>query len=149
MGPKDFVLNYFFKICGKYFLSFPHKKPLTAEKTDIAKCFIFIFWVIKLTKTPILPNYQVPNGFLWYNCKFYDYNSKIKIGFLRENISNIFRAIQASKLRTSNVLLDWIMLLKMGLIFVTKYRNNLRVCSFLSWNLLKNMDTRPKQIQLI
>ena len=28
------------------------------------------FWMIKLTKTSILPNCQVPNSFFWYNCKF-------------------------------------------------------------------------------
>ena len=27
--------------------------------------------MIKLTKAPILPNCQVPNGFFWYSCKFY------------------------------------------------------------------------------
>ena len=35
------------------------------------KCLLFNFWMIKLTKTPILPN-----GFFWYNCKFY--HSKIE-----------------------------------------------------------------------
>ena len=28
----------------------------------------FNFWMITLTKTPILPNCQVPNGFILYNC---------------------------------------------------------------------------------
>ena len=28
------------------------------------------FWMIELTKTPILPNCQVPNGFFWFNSKF-------------------------------------------------------------------------------
>ena len=32
--------------------------------------------MIKLTKTPILPNCQVPNRFFWYNCK--SYPSKIE-----------------------------------------------------------------------
>ena len=46
------------ELCGKYFLSFPQKN-LWPEKTEIAKCFLFNFWVIKLTKTTILPNCQV------------------------------------------------------------------------------------------
>ena len=46
------------KICGKYFLLFSQKN-LWPEKTEIAKCLLFNFWVIKLTKTPILPNYHV------------------------------------------------------------------------------------------
>ena len=29
------------------------------------KCLLFNFWIIKLTKTPILPNCQVPNGFFF------------------------------------------------------------------------------------
>ena len=30
----------------------------------------FNSWMIKLTKTPILPNYQVTNGFYLYKCEF-------------------------------------------------------------------------------
>ena len=54
-------------ICGKYFFSFPQKK-LWPEKTEIAKCLLFNFWVIKLTKISILPNCLEPNYFLGYNC---------------------------------------------------------------------------------
>ena len=36
----------------------------------------FNFWMIKLTKTPTLPNCQVPKSFFWYNCKFYHSNIK-------------------------------------------------------------------------
>ena len=36
----------------------------------LLKCLLFNFWMIKLTKTPILPNCQVSNDFFWYNCKF-------------------------------------------------------------------------------
>jgi hypothetical protein len=32
----------------------------------------------KLTKTSTLPNCEVPNGFFWYNCKFY--HSKTALG---------------------------------------------------------------------
>jgi hypothetical protein len=34
--------------------------------------------MVKLTKTSILPNSQVPNGFFWYNCNFY--HSKTALG---------------------------------------------------------------------
>ena len=47
-------------ICSKYFLSFRQKNQRKLRQT---KCLLFNFWVIK---TPILPNCQMPNGFLWY-----------------------------------------------------------------------------------
>ena len=34
-------------------------------------------WMIKLTKTPILPNCQVPNGFFLYNSKLYHPRSDV------------------------------------------------------------------------
>ena len=48
------------RIRVKYFLSFPQKNQGKLRQT---KCLLFNFWVMKLTKTPILPNCQVPNGF--------------------------------------------------------------------------------------
>ena len=59
------------RICVKHFLSFPQKN-LSPDKTETNEVFTFQFLSDKLTKTPILPNVQVPNGFLWYKCKFYD-----------------------------------------------------------------------------
>ena len=53
-----FQSNLRLKICGKYFLLFPQKN-LGPEKTDIARCLLFKLQVIKLIKTPILPNGQV------------------------------------------------------------------------------------------
>ena len=53
------------------------------------------FWMIKLTKTPILPNSQVPNSFFWYNCKFY--HSKIPITQLWER-RHFIRILSASYL---------------------------------------------------
>ena len=44
-------------------------KILSPEKTE---CLLLNFWMIKSTKTPILPN-----CFFWYNCKFH--HSKIEI----------------------------------------------------------------------
>ena len=52
------------------------RKTCHQRKLRQTKCLLFNFWVIKLIKTPILPNCQVPNGFFWYSCKFY--HSKIK-----------------------------------------------------------------------
>ena len=49
-------------ICVKYFLSFPQKK-CHQRKVRQTKCLLFNFWMIKLIKTPILSNCQVPNGF--------------------------------------------------------------------------------------
>ena len=57
------------RICRKYFLSFP-QKFLSPEKTEIAKCLLLNFLVMKLTKTPILHNCQVPSGLFWQNCYF-------------------------------------------------------------------------------
>ena len=34
-----------------------------SQKLRQTKCLFFIFWMIRLTKTPLLPNCQVPNGF--------------------------------------------------------------------------------------
>ena len=48
----------------------PSKKSVTRENCDKLSCLLFNFWMIKWTKTPILRNYQVPNGFFWFNCKF-------------------------------------------------------------------------------
>ena len=48
-------------ICVKYFLSFPQKKTCHQRKLRQTKCLLYNFWMIKLTKTPILPNFQVPN----------------------------------------------------------------------------------------
>ena len=47
------------------------KKTSHQRKLRQTKCLLFNFWMIKLTKTTILPNCEVPNGFFWYNCKFY------------------------------------------------------------------------------
>ena len=37
-----------------------------SQKLKQTKCFFFHFWMIRLTKTPILPNCQVQNSFFWY-----------------------------------------------------------------------------------
>ena len=47
-----------------------------AKKLKLFQLLMDIKWMLKLTKTPILPNLQVPNGFFWYKCKFY--HSKIE-----------------------------------------------------------------------
>ena len=51
----------------KYFLSFPQK---TCHQRNLrqTKCLLFDFWMIKLTKIPILPNFQVPKWLFCYNC---------------------------------------------------------------------------------
>ena len=37
-----------------------------SQKLRQTKCLLFHFWMIRLIKIPILPNCQMPNGFLWY-----------------------------------------------------------------------------------
>ena len=45
----------------------PSKTPVTRENWNkLLKYLLFNFWMIQLTKTPILPICQVPNGFFWY-----------------------------------------------------------------------------------
>ena len=54
-------------ICGKYFLSLPQKN-LWTEKTEIAKCLLFNFWVIKFTvisKKAILPLINLAKLVFW------------------------------------------------------------------------------------
>ena len=41
-----------------------------SQKLRQTKCLIFDFWMIRLTKTPILPNCQVQNSFFWYDIHF-------------------------------------------------------------------------------
>ena len=48
-------------ICVRYFFLFP-QKTCYQRKLRQTKCLLFNFWMIKLTKTLILPNWQVPNG---------------------------------------------------------------------------------------
>ena len=46
----------------------------TSHQKNWEKCLLFNlanFGMIKLTKTSILPNFQVPNNWFLYNCKFY------------------------------------------------------------------------------
>jgi hypothetical protein len=55
--------------------------PFTRKIKNWDKCLLFNlanFWMIKLTKTSILPNCQVPNSCFLYNCKFY--HSKTALG---------------------------------------------------------------------
>ena len=69
-----------------------------SQQKNGEKCLLFKlanFWMIKLTKTPILPNSQVPNSFFWYNCKFY--HSKIPITQLWER-RHFIRILSASYL---------------------------------------------------
>ena len=86
-------------IWAKYFFSLPQKN-LSPEKTEK------IFWMIKLTKTPILPNCQVPNGFFGITINFVIQKLKsehfslpqfsLVTGFfevMRENIFHIFQAL--------------------------------------------------------
>ena len=45
----------------------------TSQQKNWEKCLLFNlanFWMMKLTKTSILPNCQLPNSFFWYTCKF-------------------------------------------------------------------------------
>ena len=64
------------EICGKYFLSFP-QKTFWPEKTDIAKCLLFNFWVIKSSKKPF---YHLA---IWQNwCFGQFYHSKIEFKHL-------------------------------------------------------------------
>ena len=47
-------------------------RNLSPEKIETNQVITFQFLNDKIDKkTPILPNCQVPNGFFWYNCKFY------------------------------------------------------------------------------
>ena len=62
-------------ICIKHFLLFP-QRICRQRKQRQTKHLLLNFWIIELTKTTILTNYQVPNGFFVYNCKFYQ--SKIE-----------------------------------------------------------------------
>ena len=57
--------NLWTGICVKYFLSFPHQKKLRQTP-----CLLFNFWMMKLTKTPIFPNCQVPNGYFLFIVNF-------------------------------------------------------------------------------
>ena len=72
-------------MCKIFFLIPCHQRKLRQTK-----CLLFDFWMIKLTKTLILPNCQLPNGFFW---------GVIVIG-TRKNILNIFRAIINDYLHT-------------------------------------------------
>ena len=63
------------RICVKYFLSFPQKN-LSPEKTETN--WLFTFQFVILTKTPILPNFQVPNGFFGINVNFITHKLKSK-----------------------------------------------------------------------
>jgi hypothetical protein len=62
------------ELSAKLMLSIPLDSPLT-RKTE--KSVYFSILQIKLTKTSILPNWQVPNIFFCYNCKFF--HSKIEV----------------------------------------------------------------------
>ena len=62
------------ELSAKWMLLILSDLPLT-RKTE--KNVYFSILQIKLTKTSILPNCQVPNMFFWYNCKFY--HSKIEV----------------------------------------------------------------------
>ena len=41
------------------------KKPCHQRKLRQTKCLLFNFWMIKMTKTPIVLNWPVPNGFFF------------------------------------------------------------------------------------
>ena len=45
--------------------------------------------MIEMNKTSILPNCQMPNGFFWYNCKFYHQFSLVT-GFFEGKRENIY-----------------------------------------------------------
>ena len=85
----------------KMFSLLPSKKPVTREDWDKLPIYFSIFWVIKLTKTPILPNCQVPNVLFFcinVDCIVKKLKSK-RLVFLiffegtRENIVHIFQAL--------------------------------------------------------
>ena len=65
-----FILSNIWQQLGpEYFLSFPQKTS-QQRKLRQTKCLLFNFWMIKLTKTPILPNCaKCQMAFCWYNCK--------------------------------------------------------------------------------
>jgi hypothetical protein len=70
---SDGEQNFFFCLSTTeaWMLSILSDVPLTGKNWE--KCLLFSlanFWMIKLTKTSILPNCQLPNSFSLYNCKF-------------------------------------------------------------------------------
>ena len=65
------------------------EKSVTRENWDK----LFSFWMIKLTKTPILPNCHVPNSFFWYNFK--SYHSKIVCSYGPHFLCWILELLQA------------------------------------------------------
>ena len=57
------------ELSAKWIFSILSDLPLTRKNRE--KCLLFKlanFWMIKLTKTSILPNCQEPNWFFGYNC---------------------------------------------------------------------------------
>ena len=52
---------------------FVSSKSLSPKKLRQTKCLLFKFKIMKLTKTSILPNFQVPNCFFYITvyCKLY------------------------------------------------------------------------------
>ena len=54
-------------VCGAHFLHWNQNPKFWVtwhiSETETNKCLLFHFWMIRLIKTPILPNCQVPNGF--------------------------------------------------------------------------------------
>ena len=64
-------------LCVKYFLSFP-KKTCHQRKLRQTKCILFNFSMIKLTKTPILPNFHVPSVFFCMTVNFMTQKLKSK-----------------------------------------------------------------------
>ena len=102
-------------ICGKYFISFPQKN-LSPEKLTIKSWAILKnLKMLEVTKTPILPNFQVPNSF-FVNliiqelkfCKlaqFFIVSVSLGRGFsegTRENIFHIFRTWVTRKCRIAH-----------------------------------------------
>ena len=80
---KQMLCHFLFNLKQKYWMVLrvrnickmcSHKE--TCQQRKLRQTISYL-WKIKLTRTPVLPNCQVPNGFFWfYKCKFY--HSKIE-----------------------------------------------------------------------
>ena len=77
-------------IFGKYFLSFPHKKNHSPEKTE-TNWFNFNFWMITFTEFGKFWKIGVLGGFIIQKLKKFSLASSFYEG-MRENVFQIFRA---------------------------------------------------------
>ena len=80
------------RICVKYFLSFPQKN-LVQRKLRQTKYLLFNFWMIKETKTLILPNFQVPSCFFCWG----EYNVE-NLKLIRRHHKNVKTHLKGKKI---------------------------------------------------